>query len=691
MTEDYKKNLIDYATGNITPGTPTTDEIIKEQIEVNRDKWEDYIPTRWKNFHFEGVLQEKNSDILILFGGYMETESTGINDKVDGIIVLLDNNFEPIKTFYEYDNGTKLRYIQSMEQAEDNSFYIVDDTNFAFLNDDTILSSTKRLVLLNNFTLKKDDDYSLNLRTSYIFPNGYNTFKCETIKKNPNQAQYVMVGRNYEDAANNYTSIRSITINIPYGSSVEWNTTNIVPYIYGINERQLGTYLTSFVKFQDSTYQIKMLCSYTHITYSGGHETSRIKEVRLYTKNYNTSTYSYTSVLTDDDDIANSTTYIENQAIFLNENLCYFVIGNINNSYITTYDLQIQFWEYNISTSTTHKIYEKKYGTGQPAQQEQIYLFSNQGYLYIENVVKKTDTTADYYIQRYNGTWDPILLSEDKPYSWSQRGFFVSNGFNLIKLFLFPVNPRSATWYFLVAKEVYNPTQYNGESYVSEDSLTPLYSNLYSNGSLIFSRNLYNVSKQNNMTMSSVEIPNNYLNDIAITQNDLISETNQTLTTDNKQWTKNIYEVVDLNFLNTISVIDEDTNTPYLESAIKLNNATTDGGSTNYQNTPCNKFRINYLDETTAISSLTWNSINRLNKSTNITLYVDKAITSIDLISNDETTIYLTIPLEVEIGKYYTIKQKVRIGDKPLPVQLQYNNEDILYQNEPVMVYIEEE
>ena len=71
--------------------------------------------------------------------------------------------------------------------------------------------------------------------------------------------------------------------------------------------------------------------------------------------------------------------------------------------------------------------------------------------------------------------------------------------------------------------------------------------------------------------------------------------------------------------------------------------------------------------------------------------YADKLINSVDLISNDETTVYINIPVETEVGKYYVINQKVRIGNKPIPVQLQYNNQDINYNNEPVMVYVVEE
>ena len=58
MTEEYKKNLIDYVTGNIQEGTPTTDEIIKEMIEMNENKWTygNILPDGWADFHYEGII-----------------------------------------------------------------------------------------------------------------------------------------------------------------------------------------------------------------------------------------------------------------------------------------------------------------------------------------------------------------------------------------------------------------------------------------------------------------------------------------------------------------------------------------------------------------------------------------------------------------------------------------------------------
>lgn len=660
MTEDYKEQLLNYVTGNLETTSPTTDEIFKEIIEVNRTNWLGYIPDHWTDFHFEGMIQEKNSNNIVLYGGYRGQNSTGINNEVYGIIIILDNNFNPIKTFYEFDSGTKLRYIQNMKQAEDNSFYMVDDTNYANKYNSTTASSTKRLVLLNNFTTLIDGDYKLILRSSYIFPNGYTTFKCENLIKNPTQAQYVMLGKVYDSGGGTYLGVSQIVLNIPYGSGVEWSKTNVITYVSTTSEDTEGKYLASFVKFENDTFESKILCGYYHENRSGGQVTSRERYIRIYTKNFNSSTYSYTNILTNPEITGNSEE-LENQAVFLNENKVYFVLDNINNTYVTTWDLKIQLWEYDMSTSTINKIYENSYGTGQPAQQEQIHLSINQGNLYIEDIKKKTTTTADYYVQRYEGVWNPILISEDKLFAWDQRTLFVLSQFNLVQLFLFPVNPRTATWYFAVVKEIYNPTQYNGEPYIDVNVLNPKYSNLYSDGSLVFSRNLYNISKQNNMTMSSVEIPNNYLNDLTITQNDLISETNLQMNSNLQNWTKNIYEVVDLNFLNTISVIDEDTSETYLQGAIRVNNSITD--INDYEDAKCTKYRINYTDNTTKVEGITWTEIDSTHKETSISLYVDKPMISIDFISEDEETIYCTKMLEVEVDKYYTLTQKIKVGE----------------------------
>ncbi len=229
---------------------------------------------------------------------------------------------------------------------------------------------------------------------------------------------------------------------------------------------------------------------------------------------------------------------------------------------------------------------------------------------------------------------------------------------------------------------------YTGYPYSYYNVLVPRYVNLYYAGvALMFSRNVYNITRFNNTTTASVEVPSNYLNNYPIGREKLFGNTGYELVRANELISKNQYEVLHLNFLNTINVIDEDTNTMYEMGAIKTNEGITTGTQASYNNSKCTKYRINYEDNTTLVNTITWRNINDLVKQTYFVISVNKAIKNIDLISNDESTIYLTINGSFEIGEYYTINQKVRIGNKPQQQNLVYNAENVLYNGEQVKVY----
>jgi hypothetical protein len=643
MTEDYKEQLLNYVTGNLEPTSPTTDEIFKEIIESNRNDWIGYMPSIWTNMRIEGFIKpnENTSNLGVMYGGYK------YNNQSFGFVILVDNNMIPIKYITEFDSGTKLRYIQCMIQGDDNLFYAIDDSEMSYLNYN-IQNSQKRFIMLNNFSVPVDGNYTIRLRTSYIL-NGtnYQNFYCDDIFKENNSSHFVFCGRYSPGAEQIASYIKSIELKINVGQSNEWN-------YYQINENYPN--LCSFVTFNnESNIKIQTL---------GIRRTGY--NVNLFVKDYNSNSYVSNVIQTLSYELDNDP-YLEEQALFLDSNNIYFVIDTQNLSGSSggqpaNIQRYVCLYHYNISTNSFETIHQDYYGNySEVIQHSKIQLDKNQGKLYIAlyNNIDTSTNKANYYIQKYDGVWKPILVGENKNFSISQRSFYVGSNFNLIQIVLFPNNLRNPTWYFLVTKEIYNPTQYNGEPYIDINVLNPKYSNLYSNGSLVFSRNLYNISKQNNMTMSSVEIPNNYLNDTTITQNDLISETNLQMNTDLTNWTKNIYEVVDLNFLNTISVIDQDTSETYLQSAIRINNAITD--INDYSNMTCNKVRINYTDNTTKTFPINWTQIDEFNKETEFTIYIDKPILSIDYISNDTNTIYCTKQLEVEVGNYYTINQKIGV------------------------------
>lgn len=641
MTENYKEQLLNYVTGNLEETSPTSEEIFKEIIEINRSNWVGFMPNRWDNMKIEGLIKSKTNEMIILYGGYI------LNSDVKGFIILLDKNFNPIKYFEEFSSGTPLRYIQCMKQAEDGTFYFIDDTSYSSGETSDIMSNQKRFVMINNISIALNNIYEINLRTSYIFDFSYQNFYCRNMEKNPESSHYVFIGKRFIQNGNRFLATSIIELKINVGAVNEWTylTTS------DSNQQEYGDSFITFNNNDESFFRIL-------VEYLGNEGTYCVS--KDYNQNNLTSTLIYNNPNYNDDGI--DTRHFNNQCVFINQNEVYYVSTNQQKSWNgITENKHIALMYYNFTTNITKIIFDKELGSAIYMVKELICLYVNQGNLYISYYTDddEMNNTANYYCQRFKDIWDPILIAENKPFSIQQRAFYVDNDYNLLKIFCYPSNLRNPTWYFPIIKEIYNSNQYSGEPYIDKNVLKPLYANLYSDGSLVFSRNLYNISKQNNMTMSSVEVPNTYLNNIDITQNDLISETSYQMNSDNTEWAKNIYEVVDLNFLNTISVIDEDTDTSYLDSAIRVNNSITD--INDYEDVSCTKIRINYTDNTSKVESIRWINIDDTHKETKFNVYVDKKIFSIDFISNDETTIYLTKEVELEIGKTYAINQKIKI------------------------------
>lgn len=633
MTEDYKKTLLDYTTGTIESGQPSQEIKIESETPLKRTYRQQIAQLLDVGSISYGELvatknaQNEYTKETIVWGSYYPKNAYDMSD-LRSFIALVDKNMNLIKLFEDYDN-IQNKAIQNLAVDENGNIYGVD----GIPQSDGSLKNT-RFIMLNNPTVQDaSGNYNLRLRYSVYLPNdsGMTTIRRASqlhLNKAIGSSSY-LIGDLITNNGN-FVGYYFTELKINVGSANEWNyyrtTDNYANSVLDINsywdsDRVYIKFLTQVITVSPNNFDIY------EFTLNGN---GTFDKVRIYREAY--TTYTPDSV-----------------AKYFNYNEFIFTINNSTNIIVNKYKNNA----YNIiytKTKNQNYVYQFKIRR----LEDVIYIVE----LADENYVNKTlellliDLTNIYTIN---------ILPEELTYT--DGSIIVDRKeFNLITID-YDYYLENQPYDTMRLKLIFNQNQYNGETYINEDSLCPLYSNLYSNGSLEFSRDLYNISKQNNMTMASVEIPNSYLNDTTITQNDLISETNLQMNSNNQQWTKNIYEVVDINFLNTIRVIDEDTGTEYLESAIKLNEATTDGGATNYLNTPCNKYRINYLDGTTSTDNLYWNTIDDTHKETQITLFVDAPMLSIDFISNDETTIYLNIPLEVEENKTYTISQKIRIGE----------------------------
>ena len=172
---------------------------------------------------------------------------------------------------------------------------------------------------------------------------------------------------------------------------------------------------------------------------------------------------------------------------------------------------------------------------------------------------------------------------------------------------------------------------------------------------------LYNKQVNGNTTTSTVEVPNSYLNEISIQPKQLLGQTNMILNNDTNPITKNIYETLDINFINTITMQDND-NSINLNGATRLNASST---STNdYSQSQIGYYRLNYIDGTSEdfkINPSEYTSIDEYSGTYNFVVYVKKAINNINILSNDKITVYATLNLVLEVGKNYEITQNVEV------------------------------
>ena len=649
MTEEYKKQLLDYLTGEFTTTSPTTDEIFAEEVNINRNLWKNFVPTQYNNFRFEGMVapDETTTSIGVLYGGYLD-----YNNNSHGIIILFDSNFIPIKTIYQYSSGTPLRYIQYMKQAEDGTFYFIDDAAFTYTQNQQTITSQKRFVMVNNFTIPNNltEDYEITLRRSYIFSGNYVNFYCKNMFKNPNSSHYIFFG-DFADTASPYyyRNLKIIGLKVNVGEANEWTMyANMTSRVFGSafalfdeNDNVMFRCLNSSTLVSSTTVDC------TSKTYTGAVQTSSI------------SSFSFHPYVDD--------LFYKKQSVFLSMNEVYFVQNNQRWGTSGTLTAKyIGLYKYDFTTNQTTKIYEKSLGNYDFSDIEAIYIDKCNTDIYIQYInnidSSGNEPKADYYFQRLvNDIWNPILIAEQEYFKFAQRTMFIKNNFNLLQVYLYATNPRSASWFQYLIKENYNSLNYNGESYIDYNAFKAKQGTIYSNGSLVFARNLYNQTIYNNVVNSTIVVPNSYLNDMMLTQNNLLSETNFTMITQNQTYTKNIYETLYVNYINTYNVINQDTNTLYPYAAAYVTENINSGIQQDYENGFIGKLKIN-TNSTPRYITLTWENVSDTIRKATANIYVSQEIISIDFVSDSETMVYSSIDgSTLEVGKTYTLTQYLTI------------------------------
>ena len=657
MTDETKLQILNYIVNNINPTAPNDDEIFAEKQLGNNTMLRYLIakalPENMSSYsvRFEGMVagNELTTDLTVVYGGiryYKQNDSTAY---FMGLIVLMDENFNPIKVLTEFTSGTKLRYIQYMKQESDGTFYYIDDTNFPFLYPENY-NSEKRFVMTTNFTIMNQvvGDYTVGLRKTYNLPSDYKNFYCKNMYSDPNTSHYIFFGQAGDGTS--WRNMKIFSLKIIVGATNEWNM------YYNQNGLIFGS---AIALFDDENVKFRCLCvpnisssrtiDCVSKTYTGN--VGKKEVVRFSYKPY-----------IDTNNMAKQSVFQTYDSVyFVQNNQHWGISGTPNAKYLGLY-------KYDFNTSVLTTIYENSLGNYDYCNLENMYIDTCNTDLYIlfvNNINSHTEgsltyNVGDYYFQRLvNDTWQPKLVDTQKQFNYFYKSLFVKNNFNLLKAFIYTTGSPASYMYDSMIKEDYNPLNYNGTPYIDYDCLVSRKGQIYSNNRLVFARNLYNKFINNNTTMSTIQIPNNYLNGISLDLKKLISNTNLDICNENNITNKNIYEMVFVNYINQLNVVDEDTGLLYNEAASYINTNINTGTKANCESTFIGKVRINFTSPEVKTIEWTWNVDHY---ETSFTFYTSEIPSSFEFISEDESTTYLIKTLEgLETNKYYTTSQKLRI------------------------------
>lgn len=634
MTQDYKDLMLDYLTGNLSIETgadlPQYSNIIATTTNLDT-----YISTYISNYSILGYLNY--TDKYLLYGKYT------LNSTDYGFLVVIDATFQPVQCITEFDSGTKLYPFEIMQYDEKNYIYAVTGNKF---------------IMLNNVLMTSGDTYTCKLRRTYNFDpsvipygdidyvgNGSNPKRNEMLLKSKNDAQYYILGYRYTTQGGTTFSFCVTTLKINVGSANEWGT-------YLINNSWLPG-LTAYI--EETSVPILKIATYRNVLVDSLYNLS----ISQYKLDLSAETPSleleYSPTLyTDVNAGFSELQYIGNDKL-------YYVIF-----YYASSNRHFEIFEYNFTTNTKNNLGSldiEDLNTIVPTPVVRlrfingivffgiIYVNYDNGniYKFITGIVYMTSPgTFIDYVNLTQGTYEEMYYNPL---------FIIQNSYNLYNLSFLKADTSNTT------QVIYNVNNYNGEAFSDINSLAPHSMVLSSSNKIEFARNLYNMRINANTITSILEVPNTYLNDTIITNEDLYSYNNNLLDQQTENISTNIFETLYINVNDTWNMIN---NNDPLEPLTNKVGATRIVNSTaqqlDYDNAKAGVFRVitsgGYYDRYINQSDISYDD-GVYTYSFNF--YGNPAISQIQILSYDKETIYCTYDVSTQAGKIYTYTQELTI------------------------------
>ena len=605
MTEAFKNKLLKFICGKLELDDISNIPNFQEIKSINNNL-NSYLKVNFsEGYYIKGSLEVE--DFIAVYGYYMLSNNT------KGFIILFDRDFNILKNLKQFSSGTDFSEFMILEKDEKNQIFGIDNKN-----------GVKRFIMLNYFFLKSDGDYKVILRQSYnlqSYTQQANNFTL--LRKNPIASEYLIFSTVPDE---NYVNNLLVTLlKIKVGSENEWNEflTNEYPYflttdaIVNWQEDNLNFICCGFKSSNGMNY-------YTEIKFSN-----------------NSFTNFYVS-----SEIANMKSA---DGKIISENESFYAISQTSNS------------------KETFSIFHKKNNIVSLIYTDVADFIS----LPSKISLKKVDYKIFYIIYKTISQDVNDSTLEIKIGSILENNEIIEEQVceaqisELVGLNVFIINKENNKYNFYV--QVAN--QCNTTYYVKSElnvldelnCLKPSYVNIYNNtNELLFSKNLYNLSTNENVIMATANIENSVLNDIDLIKQTLVSETNLEMLQEAKSIEKNIYENLFINFIysyifNNENIVKSELN-PDLNK--KLVNSIM---NKKYKDFYVNKVKLIFSDnsfESINISNITINE----NVATITSVFkANKDIKQIQICNNNLDIIFLNIDINLVSQKYYKISQKIEV------------------------------
>lgn len=656
MTEEFKQNLFQWFIGTYST------ENDPEDFNTFLSGWNTYLQEAFEELGDDTIITNavqitspngNNSTWLVLLLWNSTTKKGGF--------LLLDENLQEQAIITKYTSNVDIGRYDNLYLDENGRIYGIECLP---------TEERYRFVMLSNFLVKIGNEYKCDIRRTYNIPNGWwlvGGYEDITtyIKKIPNTPKYAIM---IKENSYNGGMIATLEINVEEGNT--WKTA-MIPSLY-------TNYLRPYIIYDNNDIFTFYLLEVQTMQETRGanlyifQELTEEQQGSYFNFSFKTITTVFEYFLPDKVDCY----YISNREILIpmiNTDFSKFYFKKITleddggGDYI---GYEETLWEEDAYTNDTQVIFTESNGylfcyasTMNKAEPGEEYQVGYKEMVY--HITNKTTTISEDDFHEY-------IMQEETgssvPSQWGADFFIVQNIYNLynyisgMKFFNSTLNKYVCS--IDVVNEVYNENNYNGTPYKSLNSMIGKQGYLYNeDDNIIFARNLYNKTIQSNKTTYSIEVPNNMLNDIGIKIQKLLSETKNTMNSNQELITTNQYEELIINFINYITIVnenDEDNPIYNREGASRLNSSIS--RDKDYNNAKMTKFRVNYIDNTSVVGNLeTTSQGTSANLRVRFQVKPTTQVRNIEFISNDELTVYNTISPTLQVGTRYKITQAVHI------------------------------